>query len=301
MSIHVAPGSVVVGYDGSDHAERALRWAADQAALEHRTLDVVHAVDVSEAQLLASGAMGAAAVLTADLVAAAQPLLEVGVAHVRTRHPELQVHSEVLESDARTALLDLSLRAHMVVVGSRGRGRVRRLVLGSVSAAVARHAACPVVIVREVPTDSETDGVVVGADGTPESTPVLEKAFELASYRGLPLTVVHSTWDAAAEDGVTAMPLLLSQSVAGMRDRYPQVAVTLLPDPRPPDRALTPSSMRWAVVVVGHQQRNLWRRGLLGSVSQSVIERSDAPVVVVPQAVPETTTSAVRDPEPALS
>lgn len=300
MSTHITPGSVVVGYDGSDHAERALRWAADQAELERRTLDVVHTVDVSESQMLAAGAMGAATVLMADLVRSAEPLVATAVAHVSARHPQLQVHGHVLESDARTALLEVSRRAHMIAVGSRGRGRVRRLVLGSVSAAVARHAACPVAVIREVPVDDETDGVVVGADGTPESRPVIATAFELASFRRLPLVVVHSTWD-LVDARSESVRLLLAESVAGMRERYPDVAVTLLPDSRPPDRALTSPSMRWALVVVGHQQRNLWRRGLLGSVSQAVIERSEAPVVVVPEALAQTAAAPGRAPEPALS
>ena len=83
----------------------------------------------------------------------------------------------------------------MLVLGSRGRGQLRSLLLGSVGVALVRHARCPVVVHRPGHAGTVRDGIVVGADATEESLPVLEFAYREASLRKLPLTVLYSYWD----------------------------------------------------------------------------------------------------------
>src|SRR6478736_648774 len=77
----------------------------------------------------------------------------------------------------------------MVVLGSRGRGRVSSLLLGSVGVAVVGHATCPVVV-RRPARDRVRRGVLVGTDLTDDSRPALEFAYGLASVRHLTLTVL---------------------------------------------------------------------------------------------------------------
>jgi nucleotide-binding universal stress UspA family protein len=143
-------GTIVVGVDGSEHAERALAWAAEQASLERRPLTVLNASDpfgTNQSLYLASGGIAPHEVLLAERDAR-RSLVEGAAEHVRVTHPELEVRTEVPGTDARLALLEASNDAWMIVVGSRGRGPVASLVLGSVSVAVSRLARCPVVVVR---------------------------------------------------------------------------------------------------------------------------------------------------------
>lgn len=271
-------GSVVVAVDGSEHAERAMRWAAEQASLERRPLVAVSVGDD------------------------AGRIADEAVAVARQRHPDLAVPGMAILGEAREVLLDLSRRAHLLVVGSRGRGSLRSVLLGSVSSAVSSHAACPVVVCRPMsgdhePGDPTRKGVVVGADATPESLPVIEFAYRQAALRGQPLTVLHCFWDAVAavaqyrealgQDAeapeLEDLRALLSQSVAGLAEKYPDVPVTLTLKHGLVDEALSPRHDGWDLVVVGRHPMTSRVRVLTGSVASTVVEQARTTVAVVPE------------------
>lgn len=137
---------VVVGVDGSEGSAAALAWAAEEARLRGGTLRVVHAwhmptVGYAGAVYLPGGAFEG----VADEVGSA---LRSQVVEVLGMHPAVPLEQEVAEGTAAQVLLDTAKDAEMVVVGSHGRGGFAGLLLGSVSARVAHHAHCPVVIVR---------------------------------------------------------------------------------------------------------------------------------------------------------
>ncbi len=136
-------GRIVVGVDGSEHAARALRWAVDQAVLENRGLTLVNVIAPSEADWLEASGNEAAGTPESvrELVARAREPIE-------RRAPGLDVAEVVRIGDAREVLIEASRDAAMVVLGSRGRGRLRSLLLGSVSHGVLHHASGPVVVVR---------------------------------------------------------------------------------------------------------------------------------------------------------
>lgn len=266
-------GSVVVAVDGSEHAERALRWAADEAALERRRLAVVTVGD-------------AAGSSTSEATAAAT-----------LRHPDLPVTSHSVHGDPRQVLVDASAHAFELVLGSRGRGAVRSMLLGSVSATVSALAVCPVVVCRPIEPGAGSTGVVVGADGSPESLPVIEFAYRHAFLRGIPLTVLHSFFDAAAAVAqyhqargepadvpeLDDLRATLSASVAGLEADYPGVPVTLTLQHGLADQALAPRHARWDLVVVGRHPMHSLGRLLTGSVATAVLERATCPVAVVPE------------------
>lgn len=247
----IQPGSIVVAADGSPDAERAVLWAAEQAHLERRALVVVTAAD-----------QGAAAAN------------EAAVQLARHWRPGVEVEGATIDGTPRDVLLELSVAAHLLVMGSRGRGPVESVVLGSVSASVVRHAACPVVVCRPGSVGRVHRGILVGADATPTSGPVVEFAFLQASLRDVPLTIVRDGHDAGAVDAA----LSIAEATAGFAELYPEVRVTVEPGSAFADESRGPSSWRWDMIVVGRPAKEGLRRG-----ATEVLERALTVVAVVPE------------------
>lgn len=133
----------MVGTDGSAASNEALRWAADEAGRRGATLEIVFAWDnpYRDMWVLAESR-------GSDPLAHFRAALERTVSAVLGRDPVVPVETVVAEGHAAQVLVDRAHGADMLVVGSRGRGGLTGVLLGSVSAACAAHATCPVVIVR---------------------------------------------------------------------------------------------------------------------------------------------------------
>jgi len=286
------PGTIVVGLDDSASSKDALAWAAEQAVAEHRDLTLVHSISaVTPAYLDAAivDVRKAREVLRTQ----ADVLFAAARESVARKAPELVVHEVFSFEDPREQLLELSRHAALVVVGSRGRGKVRSLLLGSVGVALVRHSFCPVIIHRPGNPGTVRNGVVVGADGSEESLPVLEFAYREAALRGLPLTVLHCYADAQAAMGyivadmaadLESEKLLLAESVAGLAEKHPDVrARTQLAGGLPQDE-LVRMGQRMNLIVVGSHQSGSVKRMLFGSASIAVTEHATCPVAVVPLA-----------------
>lgn len=137
---------IVVGVDGSDSSMLALRWAADEARLRQATLDVVHAWSESGV-----GAGTHASAFSVDLEgpkAAAHAALD-DVLATAAIHSDVRVARHVVMGPGANVLLDIASGADLLVVGTRGRGGVAGLLLGSVSHACIKEATCPVVVVPD--------------------------------------------------------------------------------------------------------------------------------------------------------
>ena len=106
-------------------------------------------------------------------------------------HHEVSISTEVAYGHPAKALIDESGPDRLLVVGSRGRGALSGIVLGSVSQACAQYARGPVVVVRGSTPTAGTGRVVVGVDGSAESLAALRFAAVDARLRGAPLQVVH--------------------------------------------------------------------------------------------------------------
>jgi nucleotide-binding universal stress UspA family protein len=145
--------TIVVGVDGSEQATRALRWAIDHAALTHARIVAVQAWSVPA--MAYGGAGMVVAVDVEQYERAAERSLEESVAAVPGGIPAgVDVERRVVEGGAAGTLIDEARRqtAVLLVVGTRGHGGFTGLLLGSVSAALAHHAPCPLVIVPTVAT-----------------------------------------------------------------------------------------------------------------------------------------------------
>ena len=236
----VPTGCVVVGVDAAQPTDRALDWAADQAALEDRHLLLVHGTGTPLVVGTSWSGVGGPDPMQnlSDLQAAGRALLARATTRVVTRHPELVVHQSVRAVDPCRALLDASADAALLVVGSRGRGHVLSLVLGSAGEEVADRASCPAVVIRPQHSHEPRRGVLVGTDGTTESRPVLRFAYRYAQAHGLPLTVMYSAWDGDVHTSRSTSYPMRSRCSSGPGPGWPRLWPTW---PRSTSRCRRPS------------------------------------------------------------
>jgi nucleotide-binding universal stress UspA family protein len=290
---------VVVGYDGTDAARKAVDWAADEAERRHLALDVVHVVQQGD---LAATPATVSPWEPSPLVQAAQAVTNVGVDRARQRQPRLAVRGRTVVGSPREELPIVARDAELLVVGSRGRADRLAGVLGSVAAAVAVHAPCPVVVVRgdRVLAPGPHHPVVVGDDGSEAATRALRHAADLAAAAQAPLTVVCARRPLSADGWARAYwqavdpvndPDAVSDEaarvVAGrardlVRARHPGLVTRSLVAEGPAAGVILAHARDAALVVVGSRGRGGVASLLLGSVSHSVVHGATCPVLVVP-------------------
>jgi nucleotide-binding universal stress UspA family protein len=142
-------GSIVVGIDGSESARLAAQWAAREARLRNASVRLVSAWDIPTYGF-SFGAVGISDNMIKAMQNAAEDNLAKATEEIRAIAKEIDVSTEVVEGQAAGVLLEAARDADLLVVGSRGLGGFRELLLGSVSQQCANHAGCPVVIVRHL-------------------------------------------------------------------------------------------------------------------------------------------------------
>ena len=151
-----AIGPVVVGLDGSPTSEMAIAAAFDEASFRAVPLVAVHAwSDVTYDDTHGTARFPSAwkSLEDDELLLLAQRL-----AGWQEKYPDVEVRRELVRDRPRHALLGWSGQAQLLVVGSRGRGGFRGMLLGSTSQALVRHAQCPVLVVRpESSADAERE------------------------------------------------------------------------------------------------------------------------------------------------
>ena len=138
---------IVVGVDGSKCSHSALRFALNEARIRQAKLRIVV---VWHVPLAAYGAGWAPPPphLAEDSEAAANDILEEALQLVKDDAGSVEIESVVREGQSAQILIEEAEKAELLVIGSRGRGGFRELMLGSVSQQCAHHARCPVTIVR---------------------------------------------------------------------------------------------------------------------------------------------------------
>ncbi|MFL5790088.1 MAG: universal stress protein [Actinomycetota bacterium] len=145
--------TIVVGVDGSMAARLAVRWAAREAELRKADLILVSAWSI----LLDGFSLGDVAV-TEDLLKGleidAEQRLAEAANDARAVATDISITTEAVEGNPSAVLLHAARDADLLVIGSRGLGGFRGLLLGSVSQQCADHASCPVVVVRHVDGDT---------------------------------------------------------------------------------------------------------------------------------------------------
>ena len=141
--------TIVVGIDGSPAARLAARWAAHEADLRRADLILVSAWNLPLDGYSFGDVPLPEEALKALEVQAEERLAEAAE-DARTVATDLWIVTEAVQGQAATVLLHAARHADLLVVGSRGLGGFRGLLLGSVSQQCVDHAPCPVVVVRHL-------------------------------------------------------------------------------------------------------------------------------------------------------
>jgi nucleotide-binding universal stress UspA family protein len=289
--------NVLVAVDGSQGSDNAVDAVVQQFAPDRTELRVVHA-DQWNSGLPASLAFGEGATAVDDLLAyrderkhQAQALVTQSIERISAAG--FRVTSLVLEGDPRHVIVDEARAwpADLIVLGSHGRTGLTRLLLGSVSDSVSRHASCSVQIVREPPAHADRLKVLLAVDGSVWS----ERAAEVVAGQFIPdrldVRVVHADgWPAnpPAPELVTLYEERRRQAhdlVAGVSRRLTNAGVSATGILRRGDarQVILDVAQEWAadLIVVGSHGRTGLGRALLGSVSDAVARHAHCSVHVV--------------------
>lgn len=274
---------IVVGYDGSADAEAALAWAAATAHVQKLPVDVVIVATQMDPLIGRDRAQDdQAAAQRRD--AALQRLEDLDVAESTV---------ELCSGPVIPDLIRASVGASMLVVGSAGHGLAAGTLTGSVSQHVARHAHCPVVAVRPQ-RSPHARRIVVGVDGSAESTNALRFACERALRTGESVTAIHGytslstrmvTLDPSGTGTIARRIAVADQFVADichdLAADYPGVEIEPEAIAVRAGQVLVDASAAASLVVVGSRGRDAFAELLLGSVSQHVLHHAACPVAVV--------------------
>ncbi|MET8402365.1 universal stress protein [Streptomyces sp900116325] len=282
---------VIAAVDGSWRSYEALEWAARDAVRRGLALTIVH---VRPLNLRTS---------QEEQRREAEELLAEAVGRVAQVAPTLHTSTLAPMDFPAAALTALSEHASLMVLGSRGLGGFRSLLIGSNSLTTASMARCPVVVVHsgqaegegaEAAEAAETfSDIVAGVAADESSEAVLDFAFEAATTRpGARLRIVHGwtmfssmlsggpVFDRDAAAG--AAERTLAELTAGRPEKYPQVEVVQEPVHGSASHTLVTASATAALTVIGRRKGGEELGFGLSPVAQTTLTHALGPVAVVP-------------------
>jgi nucleotide-binding universal stress UspA family protein len=292
------PNKILLATDGSADAALAAWAAIDLSNSTASELHVVHAWQSVPSARFESLIRAQLKQEAEELLAEQEKLIEVGGAKVAGTY--------LRRGPAVDEILNLAreLDAGLIVMGSRGMGPVKRLVLGSVSEGVVHHASCPVLLVRGGEEAWPPARIVVGEDGSNSSRSAGELAAVIARFseaKGL-LVRVYPTLPERDLEGRELDPRMVDdelrrekralearateiQDASGIRPRAriavgdPAACLIEAADEDAPERTL---------IAVGSRGLGAVQRLRVGSVSTKVLRASRGPVLIVNPGLHET-------------
>jgi nucleotide-binding universal stress UspA family protein len=190
-----------------------------------------------------------------------------------------QTHIREGETDQEIVTLAEEVEAGLIAIGSRGRGGLRRALMGNVSDSVVRHAHCPVMVVRAEAVEFPTK-ILVATDRSREAKLAATTAADLAKSTNSELHIVHVGFEQSRDEAQKE----LEEEVDMIRESGGQEIQAHLEFGRP-DTAIIDlaEELGAGVIVMGSRGLGGVRRALLGSNSDSVVRHAHCPVLVMRQ------------------
>ncbi len=285
-------GPVVIAVDGAPHSAQTLEWGLAEA--RRRSAAAVLARAYQEPREYTQWSWYP---ILDDLRfdTEAKEYLADQLENAATRWPDVPVSTRLLHGPEVPMLRGMSDEAQLLVVGARGQAGRRRV--GRVSAHLAAHARCPVILVRaeDRVVDDAASPVVVGVDGSAISLAAARVAAREAVLRGVTLVVLHVRPTVAQPNGrgTLLLPPVSTQDLddpthkaarqlaAELRRDHPGLDVRLELVDDDPAHALVEMSHGASLLVVGSRGLGAFRGMLLGSVSNDVVRSASTTVMVV--------------------
>jgi nucleotide-binding universal stress UspA family protein len=271
---------IVAATDGSEESLRAVEWAAGEAILHAVPLRIVSAAPLPPAMTALQVRPDGDHV--ADFIRSERDLaLDAAASRAARVAPGLVIVTDPVAGPPAQAVAASGSSAAMLVVGSRGAGAFTALTLGSVSRYAAAHAACPVVVVRDLlPAASGLVGVGMG--DLDDCADLLTFAFDEASLRKAAVLAIHA-WPGPAPESpaAAAAGARLAELMGSWASKYPGVPVSQQITPGHPARALIGLSARADLVVMGRHGEHPGPHGP-GPIRHAVLSHAHGPIAIVP-------------------
>jgi nucleotide-binding universal stress UspA family protein len=292
---------ILIAYDGSAGAEQSLRLADSVDWPADSTLRIA---TVIEPMLLFVGAPMAGGLeipppeVDAEVTAYQEEEVTKAARNLRSAHRT--VEGIVLRGRPATALVEEATRfgANLVMGGSRGRGTISSLLLGSVSAEVVDHAPCPILVSRAPSINRvifATDGSVpsAAAETVLSTWPIFERLpIDVVSvadvvepwHTGIAPTMYREVIEAHARDLAEARAehtRIAEETTARLRARGRQAEAAMRTGDAAAEIIAAAAEVAADLVVIGSRGRTGLARVVLGSVARNVLHGSTASVLVV--------------------
>jgi nucleotide-binding universal stress UspA family protein len=277
----------------SRHAVEAAAWLAQDL---DTGVVLAHAFDPMGIPARPRPEMLARGITDADLEDVARRAARLLLRDAATRVAGVEVATELVEGQVVPELLELAEArwATLLVAGTAARGGIERMLLGSVSGALAQAAPCPVIAVQRGAALQEPGPVVAGYDGSAHSLRAARHAASLAARLGRELVLLHVTRGEGVEPDEELARELYAAGVGGLGDDpgrpAPDLKVRLEVEEGEPVQVLAAVGREQsaALLVTGTRGRSALSSALLGSVSVGLVGAAGRPVALVPATAGET-------------
>lgn len=281
---------VVVGIDGSEQSDRAVRYALTEARRRGTGITLVHAVHETApmAAMLPLYSVEAFTEVGRRLVDDAERLaLDID--------PAVEISTSVKGGSRVGILVDAGQHASAIVLGHRSRSLAGRVLTSSTTTGVAARAHCPVVSVPDSWVEgSEIGRVVVGVDESHAAHDALDLGFREAGRRKAKLVALHA-WklptayddiaysQATVDEWLASATEEMNKTLAPFRESYPDVEIELDLRHEFAGQALIAATENADLIVVGRRGHGAPWGIYLGSLARLLIREGKCPVEVVPQ------------------